>query len=190
MFGSLGETVRHALFTVASLISTTGFSTTDFDLWPGFSKMILLFVMFVGACAGSTGGGIKISRIIILFKGMLEEIKSLLHPRRVNKITMDGRAVEPEIVRSVNSFIVFYILVFGASVLILSLNNLDFATGFSAVTATVNNIGPGFSAVGPTQNYAFLSPLSKSVLIFDMLAGRLELFPMLLLFTPATWRNK
>ncbi len=190
MFATVGETLRHSAFTVASIISTTGFSTVDFDLWPQISRVLLLMIMFVGACAGSTGGGIKVSRLIILFKGMRKEMKNLLHPRRVNKITMDGRAVELEVVRTVNSYIVFYILIFAASVLVVSLDNFDLVTGFSAVSATINNIGPGLSLVGPTQNYGFLSVTSKLVLIFDMLAGRLELFPMLLLFAPSTWKNK
>ncbi|MBE6578033.1 MAG: TrkH family potassium uptake protein [Ruminococcaceae bacterium] len=190
MFSTVGEALKHSAFTVASLISTTGFSTTDFAAWPAFAITVMLLVMFVGACAGSTGGGIKVSRIIILFKGVIKEIKSLLHPRRVNKITMDSRPVEPDVVRGVNSYIVFYVLLFASSVLILSVENYDFLTTFSAVTATINNVGPGMSMVGPMCNFVFLSPLSKMVLIFDMLAGRLELFPMLLLFAPSTWKNK
>ncbi len=190
MFGSFGDALKHAAFTVASIISTTGFSTVDFGAWPEVSLVILLLLMFIGACAGSTGGGIKVSRLIILFKGMLKEIKSLLHPRRVNKITMDSRPVELDVVRGVNSYIVFYVLIFAASVLLLSIEDHGFLTSFSAVAATINNIGPGLEKVGPACNYGFLTPLSKLVLIFDMLAGRLELFPMLLLFAPSTWKNK
>ncbi len=189
-FPSIGEALKHAAFTVASLISTTGFSTVDFDLWPELSKVVLVLIMFVGACAGSTGGGIKISRLIILLKGAKKEIKTLLHPRRVNKVTMDGRPVESEVVRSVNSYMMFYIMVFVVSILLISIDNHDMETSFTAVTATLNNIGPGMSLVGPTCNYGFLSVTSKLVLIFDMLAGRLELFPMLLLFAPSTWKNK
>ncbi len=190
MFESAGEALRHAAFTVASIISTTGFATVDFDLWPELSKVLILFLMCIGACAGSTGGGFKISRLLILLKGMLKEIKSLLHPRRVQRVTMDGRPVELEVIRTANSYMVFYILVFALSLIIVSIENYDLMTGFSAVSATLNNVGPGFSMVGPTKNFAFFSVPSKIVLIFDMLAGRLELFPMLLLFAPSTWRNR
>lgn len=189
-FSTIGETVRHAAFTVASIISTTGFSTVDFDLWPEFSKVIILLLMWIGACAGSTGGGIKVSRILILFKGTKRQLKMLLHPRQVKRITMDSRPVEHDVVRSVNSYMVFYLLVFFSSILLISFDNHDFMTSFSAVSATINNIGPGFSLVGPTCNFGFFSVPSKLVLIFNMLAGRLELFPMLLLFSPATWKNK
>lgn len=190
MFDSVGAALRHVAFTVASIISTTGFATADFNLWPAFSHVLLVSVMFIGACAGSTGGGIKVSRIIILFKGMAKELKSMLHPRRVQKITVDSRSVENDVVRSVNSYIVFYVAIFAASLLVISLDNYDFTTNFTAVAATINNIGPGLEAVGPTQNFSLFSPLSKLVLCFNMLAGRLELFPMLLLFSPSTWRNK
>ena len=190
MFDSIGEALRNVAFTVASIISTTGFATTDFALWTELAQVILIVLMFVGACAGSTGGGIKMSRFIILFKGMAKEIKTLLHPRRIKKITMDSRPVEHDVVRSVNSFMIFYILIFFSSLIIVALDNHDFLTSFSAVSATMNNVGPGLSLVGPTQNFAFFSTPSKLVFIFDMLAGRLELFPMLLLFTPATWRNR
>ena len=190
MFDSVGEAVRHVAFTVASIISTTGFVTVDFNLWQAFSKVLIILLMFVGACAGSTGGGIKVSRIMILVKGMGKEIKSMLHPRRVQKITVDSRPVESDVVRSVNSYMMFYMTVFFCSMLVISIDSQNLVTGFSAVTATVNNVGPGLEQVGPTGNFSFFSPLSKLVLIFDMLAGRLELFPMLLLFSPSTWRNK
>ncbi|MBO5203949.1 MAG: TrkH family potassium uptake protein [Clostridia bacterium] len=190
MFSSLGEAVRHVAFTVASIISTTGFATVDFDLWPELSRMIILTVMCIGACAGSTGGGIKVSRLMILVKGMISEIKTLLHPRRVKKVSVDSRPVDNDVIRSVNSYMVFYILIFLVSMMIITLDGHDLVTNFSSVAATVNNIGPGLALAGPTQNFSFFSPLSKLVLIFDMLAGRLELFPMLLLFAPSTWRNK
>lgn len=189
-FSTVGEALRHAAFTVASLVSTTGFSTVDFDLWPQFSKTVLIFVMFIGACAGSTGGGIKVSRIVILFKGMIREIKMLMFPHRVRKVTMDAKPVDTEVVRSVNSYIMFYIAIFFSSMLLISFDADSFTTTFTAVLAAINNLGPGFEAVGPTQNFAFFSPFSKIVLIFDMIAGRLELFPMLILFAPATWKNK
>jgi trk system potassium uptake protein TrkH len=189
-FTTTGEALRHSAFTVASIISTTGYMTVDFNMWPELSKVLILFLMCIGACAGSTGGGFKVSRLIILLKGMFKELKSLLHPRRVKHVTMDGRRVETEIVRTANSYMVFYILIFAVSLLIVSIENYDLMTGFSAVCSTLNNVGPGLSLAGPTQNFAFFSVPSKIVLIFDMLAGRLELFPMLLLFAPSTWKNK
>lgn len=190
LFDTVAEAVKHSAFTVASLISTTGFATVDFDLWPMLSKLLLLAVMFIGACAGSTGGGLKVSRVQILVKGAIGEIGNLLHPRRVKKVHVEKRPVENEVVRTVNSYFAIYVLIFFASMLIISIDNHDFQTTFSSVAATLNNIGPGLGDVGPTQNFAFFSVPSKIVLIFDMLAGRLELFPMLLLFNPATWRNK
>ena len=190
MFETVGETVKHAAFTLSSIISTTGFATVDFDLWPMLSKLLLLSVMFIGACAGSTGGGLKVSRVQILVKGAIGEIGNLLHPRRVKKTHVEDRPVANEVVRSVNSYFVVYVLIFFASMLIVSIDNHDLQTTFSSVAATLNNIGPGLGDVGPTQNFGFFSVPSKLVLIFDMLAGRLELFPMLLLFNPATWRNK
>lgn len=189
IYGNLGESVRHSAFAVSSVISTTGFSTEDFNLWPELSRTVLVLIMFIGACAGSTGGGIKVSRIIILFKNMGKELLVMVHPKQVKKITIDGRPVEREVVRSVNVYMVAYVLLYVISVVVISFDNHDLITNFTAVSATVNNIGPGLEMVGPTANYSFFSVLSKLVLIFDMLAGRLELFPMLLLFTPATWKK-
>lgn len=189
LFPSFGEALRHSAFTVASLISTTGFSTADFDLWPALSKTVLVLVMFIGACAGSTGGGIKVSRIMILFRGMAKELDSLVHPHRVKKVTLDGKPLEHEVVRSVNSYMVCYLVVFVLSLIVVSFDNHDLITNFTAVTATINNIGPGLSMVGPTQNFAFFSIPSKLVFIFDMLAGRLEIFPMLVLLAPTTWKK-
>ena len=185
---NIGDAFRHSALTVASLISTAGFSTLDFNLWPELSKTILVMIMFIGACAGSTGGGIKVSRII-LFKGMTRELSQLTHPKQIKKITLDTRPVDHEVVRSVNAYMICYILVFFTSVFLLSFNGYDFTTNFTAVTATFNNIGPGLSLVGPTQNFGFFSPFSKLVLIFDMLAGRLELFPVIVLFAPSTWKK-
>jgi trk system potassium uptake protein TrkH len=187
--GSSPDSLRHSFFTVASLISTTGFATADYNLWPELSKMVLLSLFFIGACAGSTGGGVKISRILILFKGIGREIRSSLHPKEVKKVTVDGKPVEQSVVTSVFVFFVCLIVMILTSVLILSLDGADFMTNFSAAITTLGNVGPGFSAVGPTGNFAFFSPLSKLVLCFNMLAGRLELFPMLLLFTPSTWKK-
>ena len=189
IFGSVGEALRHAAFTIASLISTTGFATVDFNTWPELSRALLVLVMFVGACAGSTGGGIKVSRILILCKSVTKELRNMLHPKQVKRITMDSHAVDHDVVRSVNVYMICYAVIFIGSFLVLSLENNDLVTTFTAVTATLNNIGPGLEMVGPTANYAFFSMPSKFVLIFDMLAGRLELFPMLLIFLPNTWKK-
>ena len=189
-FESVSASIRHSSFQVASIITTTGFASTDFDLWPETSKVILVILMFIGACAGSTGGGIKVSRFIILIKSIGKELKSYVHPKSVSKITMDGSPVEHEIVRSVNVFFITFALIFTFSLLLVSLDNKGLVSSFTAVAATINNIGPGLEAVGPTQNYAGFSAFSKLVMIFDMLAGRLELFPMLVLFNPKLYLTK
>ena len=186
---NIGEAIRHAAFSVASLISTTGFSTVDFNLWLTLSKVVLVLVMFIGACAGSTGGGIKVSRIIILIKGVFREFRYALNPRLVRKVSIDSKPIENEVVRSVNSYMVCYIVVFAVSVFAISFEGHGLVTSFTAVTATINNVGPGLEAVGPMGNYSFFSILSKLILIFNMLAGILELLPMLLLFHPATWKK-
>ena len=188
IFGSISEALKHSAFTVATIISTTGFSTADFDMWPELSRTILVILMFIGACAGSTGGGIKISRIIILFKGMAKELEQLVHPRQVKKITVDSHPIDHETVRSVNVYMVCYVMIFVISLIAISFDNHDLITNFTAVAATMNNIGPGLELVGPTQNFGFFSYPTKLILIFDMLAGRLELFPMLLLFSKSTWK--
>ena len=190
MYGSIGEALRHAAFNVASIISTTGFSTTDFAAWPTVACIILVLLMFIGACAGSTGGGMKVSRFIILIMGARKELKSMIHPRRVQKVKVDSREVEPEVVRSVNAYIAVYVIVLATTTLLISFDCNDVVTAFTSVAATLNNIGPGLSGVGPTQNFAFFSVPSKLILIFNMIAGRLELIPMLILFSPATWKNK
>lgn len=189
LYASFGETLRHAAFQVGSIITTTGFATTDFDLWPQLSKTILVVLMFIGACAGSTGGGIKVSRVLILSKTLRKERHQLLDPQQVEVLFMDGKPLPHGVLRSTNVFMVSYVLVFFASLLLISFDNCDFTSSFTAVAATLNNIGPGLALVGPTQNFGFFSPFAKLVLIFDMLAGRLELFPLLLLFTPRTWRR-
>lgn len=186
---SFGESLKHAAFTVASIISTTGFTTENFGAWPALSQSILVILMFVGACAGSTGGGIKVSRFVVLFKGADHQIGKLLHPNLVKKITIDKKVVDDDVVQGIYAFLIAYIFIFVISLLILSCNGFDLTTNFTAVAATINNIGPGLGAVGPTGNFAAFSPLSKIVLIFDMLAGRLEVFPMLVLFAPSTWRK-
>jgi trk system potassium uptake protein TrkH len=189
MYGTTEEAVRHSAFQVGTIITTTGYATADFDKWPAFSQSILVLLMMCGACAGSTGGGIKVSRIVLLFKTIHKELSKIIHPRFIKKIQFDGVSVAHETVRNTNVFIAVYCVIFALSVLCISIDNHDFTTNFTAVTATINNIGPGLSLVGPTQNFGFFSPFSKIVLIFDMLAGRLELFPMLLLFAPHVWKR-
>ena len=189
LYGTLEETIRHAFFQVGSIITTTGYATTDFNTWPMLSKAILVILMFTGACAGSTAGGIKISRIIMLFKGIGKELSMLLHPRMVKKIKVDNHPVSHEVIRSTNVFIAVYFIIFFLSFLLISLENLDFTSSFTAVAATLNNIGPGLDLVGPTGNFAFFSDFSKYVLMFNMLTGRLEIFPMLILFHPACWKK-
>ncbi len=189
LFSTLGETVRHVAFQVSSIITTTGFSTVDFNLWPEFSKSILVLLMFIGACAGSTGGGIKVSRIVILVKSIVKQVHISIHPRSVVKLKMNGRQIAHETVRAVNVYMAAYIIIFVASMLIISLDNFDFTTNFTAITATLNNIGPGLAGVGPMQNFSAYSPLSILVLCLDMLIGRLEIFPMLILFSPYAWKR-
>lgn len=189
MFGTFGEALKHAFFNFSSVISTTGFMTVDFDLWPAFSKTILVLAMFIGACAGSTGGGIKVSRIVIMFKVMGRELSTALRPRQIKKVTVDNQVQDKGVVRSVYGYIFCFIAVFVASVVLVSIDGYDLVTNFTSVAATIGNVGPGLSKVGPTMNYGFLSPLSKIVLIFDMLVGRLEFYPIILLMLPSTWRK-
>jgi len=189
MYETLSESITLAAFQVASLVSSTGFGTTDFDLWPGFSKTILVLLMLVGACAGSTGGGIKVSRFVIIGKSILKELHSYIHPKSVKQITMDEKEVEPNVIRSVSVYMITFMMIFVISILIIALEEKDLVTNFTAVLATMNNIGPGLSMVGPTQNFGHFTDLSKWVFIFDMLAGRLELFPLLIMFHPAIWKD-
>ena len=184
-----GQALLDSSFAVSSLISTTGFSTVDFNNWPELSRTILVLLMFVGACAGSTGGGMKVSRIIILFKNLGRELLVMIHPQQVKKIKMDGHPVEDETVHSVSVYIVAYIALIIVSIALISFDNHDLITNFTAVVSATNNIGPGLELVGPSANFGFFSIFSKIVLIFDMLAGRLELFPMLLLFNPSMWKK-
>ena len=190
MFPNILTALRHAAFQVGSIITTTGYSTTDFDLWPGFSKTILVSLMFIGACAGSTGGGIKVSRIAIAVKTVNKELSSLIHPRNVKVLKYEGKPIEHTVLRSINTYLVAYILIFVVSLLLISLDNFDLTTNFTAIAATLNNIGPGLEKVGPTCNFGIFSPFNKYILMFDILAGRLELFPMLLLFSPRTWMRE
>ncbi|MBP5415267.1 MAG: TrkH family potassium uptake protein [Lachnospiraceae bacterium] len=184
VYGSVSETVRNAAFQVASIITTTGYSTTDFNIWPMFSKVILVVLMFIGACAGSTGGGIKVSRIVIMLKTVKKELNNYSHPKSIKKIMFEKKAVEHEVLRAINVYLITFIIIFTLSLTLLSFEDHDFSTTFTAVAATINNIGPGLNMVGPTGNFAFWSIPSKFVLMIDMLAGRLELFPLLILFSP------
>ncbi len=189
MHAGFEESLRAAFFQVASIVTTTGFSTEDFDLWPSFSKMILLLLMFIGACSGSTAGGMKISRVVIYIKSLRKELSTMVHPRLVRKLRMDGHVVAEDAVRSTGVYLMAYVLILAVSVLLISPDGFDFTTNFTAVAATFNNIGPGLAGVGPTRNYFDYSVFSKIVLIFDMLAGRLELFPLLILFKAGCWKK-
>ena len=190
LYPTFSETLRHAFFQVGSIITTTGYATTDFDLWPALSKTLLVTLMFIGACAGSTSGGIKVSRILILLKTIRKELSLIIHPRQVKKIRMDGHPVDHETLRSANVFLVVYFVLLLTSMLLISVDEFDFSTNFTSVVTVLNNIGPGLNLVGPTQNFSIFSPFSKFVLMFDMLAGRLELFPMMILLMPSTWKRK
>ena len=189
MYESVGEAARHAAFQVGSIITTTGYASTDFNLWPEVPRTILVLLMFIGACAGSTGGGIKVSRLVILVKTIKKELHTLLHPRSLKKLKMDGHALEHETVRATNVFLIAYVLIFSFSVLLVAFDGNDLITNFTAVASALNNIGPGLELVGPMGNFGLFSNGAKLVLIFDMLAGRLEIFPLLLLFVRDTWKK-
>ncbi len=189
LYGSFGDALRHSFFQVATIITTTGFATTDFDLWPSVAKFLLLGLMILGACASSTGGGIKVARFQIMFKSVKREIQSYIHPKTVKKIHVDGKTVDSEVLHSVALYFFIYLIIFATSMFIVSFEGHDLVTIFSSVAATFNNIGPGLSLVGPTQNYSFFSGLSKWVFIFDMLAGRLELMPLIVFLAPTTYKG-
>ena len=188
-YGSFEETLRHAAFQVASLMTTTGYATTDFDLWPSFSKTILMSLMVVGACAGSTGGGLKVGRLLLIFKSLRRNIQQVLHPRKVLSVRNNGRIVSEKVLDNTNAYLSAYAIILFLSFLLLSLDGFPTETNFSAVLACFNNIGPGLELVGPTCNFSGFSTLSKLVLILDMLAGRLEIFPILVLFSADTWKR-
>ncbi len=190
LYGSLSETIRHAAFQVSSIMTTTGFATTDFDQWPMFSKGILLMLMVVGACAGSTGGGLKCARVLLLFKSLRRNIHKVIRPNKVELVRTNGRAISETVVDTANAYLSAYVVIIVASFLLLSLDGYGVGTNLSAVLACFNNIGPGIDLVGPTCNYALFTPLSKLVLIADMLAGRLEIFPLLMLFSRYTWKSR
>ena len=189
IYQNFGTALRQAAFQVGSIITTTGFSSCDFDLWPTLSKEILVMLMFIGACAGSTGGGIKVSRLLILGKTLGKELKLALHPQVVAPVRMDGKLLNHETIRTTNVYMAAYIFIFAASFLLISLDGFDMVTNFTAIAATLNNIGPGLAQVGPMMNFGGFTDPAKLVMIFDMLAGRLEIFPMLVLFMPDTWRK-
>ena len=189
MVGNAADALRQASFQVASIITTTGYSTVDFNLWPQSSRTIMVLLMFIGACAGSTGGGIKVSRILILCKTVRKELHIFLHPNAIKKIKMDGKAIPHEVVRSTNIFFIVYVLIFASSIFLIAFDDFDLITNFTAVAATFNNIGPGLELVGPTGNFGMFSWFSKLILTFDMLAGRLEIFPLLILFVRDTWKK-
>lgn len=183
----LFDAITKAAFQVGSIMTSTGFATTDFNLWPQSSRIILVLLMFIGACAGSTGGGMKVSRYVILTKNVFKELTSYVHPKSIKKIQMDGKPVEHEVVRSVNVYFFTFMILFVLSIFLVSFEGKDLVTNFTAVATTLNNIGPGLEMVGPTQNFSHFTHFSKWVFIFDMLAGRLELFPLLILFHPTLW---
>ena len=190
MYDTFGESVRHAAFQVSSIMTTTGFSTTDFDLWPQLSRTILLTLMFIGACSGSMGGGLKVSRIILMIRMGKAELRKLRHPRSVNQIRLEGKAMSQETVHGVGVYLILFCAIAVVTVLILSFDGYDFETNFSGMAACLNNIGPGLSKVGPTLNYSGYSAVSKIVLTLNMLFGRLEIYPILLLITPTIWKRR
>lgn len=190
IYKSVGESFRYSFFQTASIMTTTGYATADFNLWPEFSKAILIALMFIGASAGSTGGGFKVQRLIIVFKNGIRHIKKLLHPKSVNLVTSEDKAMDADTVHGVHCYLGIYLFLLICSVLLISLDNRDFATTFSSVAACFNNIGPGISMVGPTENFSFFSDFSKIVLSLDMLLGRLECLPIMILVMPSVWKEK
>ena len=189
LYGTLEETIRHAAFTVSTIITTTGYATTDFDLWPAFSKGIIMFLMIVGACAGSTGGGLKIARLLILIKSLRRNITKVLNPRKVRMVRNNGAVMNEAVIENTNAYLAAYVLIIIFSYILISLDGFSIGTNLTAVLACFNNIGPGMEAVGPTCNFSQFSDFSKIVLSMDMLAGRLEIFPILVLFSRSTWRR-
>ena len=190
IYGSVGKSLRYAFFQVSSIITTTGFATADFNTWPTFSKGILMVLMFIGACAGSTGGGVKVARVVILVKSSLADMRKMLHPNAIATVRFEGKPLTERSVRGVHVFISVYVLVFAVSFLLLTLEGFDLVTTFTALAACINNIGPGLEVVGPMGNYAQFSPWAKLLLSFNMLVGRLEIFPMLLLCAPSIWKRR
>lgn len=190
LYDSWADTLRHSAFQVSTIMTTTGFASADFDKWPMLSKGLMLLLMVVGACAGSTAGGLKCARLLLLWKSLRRNILKLLNPKKVQVVRINGRAVSETVVDHANAYLAAYVIIIVLSFLVICLDGQTIGTNLSAVLACFNNIGPGMEAVGPTCNYAFFSPLSKLVLIFDMLAGRLEIFPILILFSRYSWKRK
>ena len=189
LYESTAEAIRHSTFQVASIMTTTGFTSYDFNAWPTLSKTILVILMFIGASAGSTGGGIKVSRIVIYIKSVFREIKYSIHPRQVSAVKFEGKAVDDNIIKGVSTYMLAYLMIFVIAMLIISIEGKDLVTTFTSVVATFNNIGPGLEVVGPTGNYVSFTDLSKVTLSLTMIAGRLEIFPILVLFAPRLWRK-
>ena len=189
-YSTLGETVRHAAFQVATVMSTSGFATTDFDLWPSFSKAILVGLMFMGACAGSTCGGMKLARVMLIFKNLKRNIRQVMRPNTVQVVRSNGRVVDEQTLANTNAYLAAYVIIMVVSFMLISLDEFSVGTNMTAVISCFNNIGPGLEAVGPTCNFGCYSVFSKLVLIFDMLAGRLEIFPILVLFSRTTWKRR
>ena len=190
LYGSWEETIRHAAFQVSSIMTTTGFATTDFDTWPMFSKSLLMLLMVVGACAGSTGGGLKCARVLLLLKSLRRNIHQVVDPKKVQVVRTGGRTVSETVLDNTNAYFAAYVTIIIGSFLLLSLDGNTVGTNLTAVLACFNNIGPGLEAVGPTQNFSQFSDWAKLLLSFDMLAGRLEIFPMLILFSRSSWRRR
>ena len=190
LYPTLEETIRHAAFQVGSIITTTGYATTDYELWPSFSKTLILLLMVSGACAGSTGGGIKVARVLLIFKSLARNIRQVVNPRKVELVRNNGAVVDEKILDNTNAYLAAYVIIIFAVFLVISLDGFSIGTNFSAVLCTFNNIGPGFEAVGPTCNFSAFSPVSKLVLSWAMLAGRLEIFPILILFSSKTWKKR
>lgn len=189
MYPSLLKAFRYAIFQVASIITTTGFVTADYGTWPLLSQVIIVLLMFVGACAGSTGGGIKVSRIVIVVKNAMAEMKRMIHPHSVISVDFEGQYLKNDVINNIHTYFVFYFIMFCLSLLIIACGNIDFTSAFSAVATCLNNVGPGLGVVGPTGNFSSLNDISKIVLAFDMLLGRLEIFPLLMLFSPSLWKK-
>ena len=189
-YATLEETVRYVAFQVVSIITSTGYATTDFDLWPGFSKAILLSLMIIGACAGSTGGGFKCGRALLVIKSLRRSVRQVVHPQKVQVVRVNGQPVGEKVLQNTNAYLAAYLNIIILSFMLISLDGYSITTNISAVITCFNNIGPGFEMVGPTCNFAAYSTFSKLVLIMDMLAGRLEIFPILILFSRSTWRHR
>lgn len=189
-FDNSGDALRHSAFQVASIITTTGYSTIDFNLWPSLSKTVILALMFVGACAGSTGGGFKVTRVVMLFKMIKQELRRMIHPRSVSVVKFEGKTLDKTTLNGVGTYLALYLVFFVATLMLISFDSFDFETNFSAALSCINNIGPGFSAVGPMSSFANYKDLSKVVLSFAMLFGRLEIYPLLIALTPSTWTKK